>query len=90
MAVQIGPAALHHADFGVDEIGHGSAQKIRRRQKIGVKDGHKFAGGGLESLGECAGFVAGAIGRDVDNELVKPSACYAPRPRAPTCRVSVP
>ncbi len=61
MAIQVRPAPLHHADFGIDEIGNHAAQKIRRGQKICVEDGHEFAGRGLQTLGERAGLVSGAV-----------------------------
>ena len=56
IAIQIAPARLHHAHLGVNEVGNGLDQKIRRRNKIGVEDGNKFAGCGLEALRQRAGF----------------------------------
>ena len=39
MAVNVCPARLHHADFRVGEVMDAVQQEIRRRNKIGVKDG---------------------------------------------------
>ena len=72
MAVEVGPARLHHGQLGVGEIGHRAAQKIGAGQEIGVEDGDEFAGGGLQAFGQRAGLVALAIGAmqvvDIDAE----------------------
>ncbi len=46
--VEVTPPRLHHADFGVGEMMHGSHQEIGRRNEIRVEDGHQFTGGGFE------------------------------------------
>jgi hypothetical protein len=45
VAVEIGPARLHHADFvaifRIQEIGNGATEKIGFRKKIGIEDGRQ-------------------------------------------------
>ena len=98
MAVQVGPAPLDHADFGIGEIGQRAAQKIGRGQEIGVEDGDEFAGRGFQSLGQRAGLVAGAVGamQIVDRQARAPGSARRRRARlaasrrwnrrAPECR----
>src|SRR5207249_11751498 len=66
VAVEIGPARLHHADVaatvGVHEIGNRAAKKIGLGKKVGVEDGDKFAPGGLQPVREAAGSVTFASG----------------------------
>ena len=50
VAIQVGPARLHHGDFRIGEIRQRAAQKIRRRKEIGVEDGDEFARRGLQAL----------------------------------------
>jgi hypothetical protein len=50
VAVDVGPARLHHADLGIGEVMDALHQKIGRRNKIGVKDGDEFAFGGFQAF----------------------------------------
>ena len=47
VAVEIGPARLHHADFvaavGIHEIRNGAAKEIGLGDEVGVEDGDEFA-----------------------------------------------
>ena len=61
VAIEVGPARLHHADFRGGEIRQRAPQKIRGRNKIGVEDGDEFAGRGLQSFLQRAGLVTFAI-----------------------------
>src|SRR4029077_17756308 len=65
VAVEIGPASLHHTDFaaavGIHEIGNGAAKRIGLGEKVGVKDGDEFALGGFQAIFERAGFVTFTI-----------------------------
>ena len=61
MTVQIAPARLHHADFGIGEVIDGAAQKIDGRNKIGIEDRNDFAGSRLQAILQSARFIAVAI-----------------------------
>ena len=65
VAVEIGPARLHHADLTaalrIHEVGNGAEQKIRFGEKVGVEDGDEFALGGFQPVFQSAGFVAFAV-----------------------------
>ena len=63
VSVEVTPAALHDADARIgQQMRQRPAQKIGRRQEVGVKDGEIFALTMAHSLGQGAGFEAPAIG----------------------------
>ena len=61
VAIDVGPAGLHHADFGIGEVVDALQQKIGRRNEIGVEDGDEFSLGGFQAFREGAGFEALAV-----------------------------
>ena len=61
VAVNVRPAGLHHADFGVGEMVDALKQEIGRWNKVGVEDGDELALGRLEAGLERSGFEAVAI-----------------------------
>ena len=58
LAIEISPARLHDAYFGIGEKMHRALQEIGGRNEIRVEDGNQFAGGGLQPFLQGAGFVA--------------------------------
>ena len=48
VAVQVTPARLHHAHFGIGEVGHGLPEEFRVGHKIGVENRHQLAASHLE------------------------------------------
>ena len=62
IAVDVGPAGLHHADLRIGEVMDRAQQKIFRRREVGVEDGDELALGRLQALGQRARLVAFAIG----------------------------
>ncbi len=55
------PACLDHADFGVCEVADDRTENGGWRDEVGIEDGDKFAGCGIEALFESARFVADAV-----------------------------
>ncbi len=71
------PSTLDKADllgFLAQEIGDSLAQEFGRRQKIGIKDGHKRVLNSRQGMVKCACLIAGPIGAvdglDVDTQLL--------------------
>src|SRR5271169_3669147 len=66
IAVEIGPASLHHADVDaavrVEKVGNCAAQEIGGRQKVCIEDGDVLTFCGLQSVLERARLVALTIG----------------------------
>ena len=61
MAVDVGPAGLHHADLGIGKVMDGAHQKIIGRSEVGVENRNEFALRRLQALGKRARFVAFTI-----------------------------
>ena len=61
IAIDVAPARLHHRELLLDEIGHRAAQKICRRNKIGVENCDEFSGGRFQPFLQRAGFEAFAV-----------------------------
>src|SRR5258706_7644518 len=61
VAVEVGPASLHHPNLWVGKVMDGAQQKIFRRSKVGVENRNKLAPRRLQSFGERARLVAFAI-----------------------------
>ena len=62
VAIEIAPARLHHADFGIGEVIHGSHQEVGGRAEIGIEDRDQVSGGGFQTLLQSAGFETVAVG----------------------------
>ena len=62
VAVDVLPAALHHRDLGVEEVVHGLFKDVRVGHEVGVEDHDQLARGGVQTVVECAGLEARAIG----------------------------
>ncbi len=62
VAVEVGPAGLHHADLGLGEVMDDLHEPVGRRHKVGVEDGDELAFGDLEAGIERAGFEAVTVG----------------------------
>ena len=62
VAIDVGPASLHHADFGIGQMVDGPHQKIFRRNKVGVEDGNEFALRRFHAFRQRTRFEAFAIG----------------------------
>ena len=58
VAVDVRPARLHHAHFGIGEVMDALQQKIGGRNKISVKDGDEFSRRCSQSFRQSARFVA--------------------------------
>ena len=50
IAVDVGPARLHHADLGIGEVVDHSHQPVGRGSEVGVEDGDELALGALQAL----------------------------------------
>src|SRR5215470_4143549 len=61
IAVDVGPARLHHADLGIGEVVYAPQQEIGGRDEIGVEDGDEFSFGTLKPGGERSGLETFAI-----------------------------
>ena len=65
VAVEIRPPRLHHPDFfavaGIQEIRNRAPQKIRLGNKVGIKNRHEFTLRRLQTVFQCARFVAFAV-----------------------------
>src|SRR5581483_4435067 len=55
------PTSLNHAHVGIHEEMDCALEEVGGRNEIGVEDGDEFACGGLQSLLQCARFVAVTI-----------------------------
>ena len=62
VAIDVGPAGLHHADFRIGQMVDSAHQKIFRRNKVGVEYGNELALRGLHALGQRTRLEAFAIG----------------------------
>ena len=72
VAVEVRPAGLHHADFGLGEVVDDLHEPVGRRNEVGVEDGDEFAFGHFEAGVEGAGFVAVAVGAvNVDDGMAE-------------------
>ncbi len=70
VAVDVGPAGLHHADLWISEMVNALQEEVGRRNKVGVEDGDELALRGLQASFEGSGFVAFAIGAvEVDHRI---------------------
>ncbi len=76
LAVDVVPAGLDAADVGVGEEVYGFAKHVGVGDEVGIEDGDEFTGGGGHAGGECAGFIALAVGA-VDVEDVVAQAAHA-------------
>src|SRR5262249_49071854 len=72
VAIQVGPAGLHHADLRIAEISCNGFQKIRTRDEVGVEDRDELALRALEAVLRRAGLVADAV-RTADVDRVEPT-----------------
>src|ERR1035438_3866182 len=61
VAIDVRPARLHHADFGMGKVMNALQQKVGWRDKVGVEDGNEFSLRRFQSFGERARFEALAI-----------------------------
>ena len=61
VAVDVGPAGLHHADLGIGEVMNSAQQEIFRGSEVGVEDGDELTLRRLQSFGQRARLVAFAI-----------------------------
>ena len=79
VAVEVGPAGLDHADFGLGEVVDDLHDPLAGRDEVGVEDGDELAFGDFEAFVEGSGFVAVAVGAvEVNDGLGAMSA----KPRA--------
>ena len=62
VAVEVGPAGLHHADLRLGEVVDDLHEPVGRRDKIGVEDGDELAFGDFEAGVEGSGLEAMTIG----------------------------
>src|SRR5262249_48202108 len=62
VAVEIGPASLHHADRRILEVRNRAAEEIGFGEKVSVEDTNEFAPRGLKAILQCTGLEAGTIG----------------------------
>ena len=62
VAVEVGPAGLHHADFRLGEVVDDLHQPVARRDEVGVEDGDELAAGGFKAFVEGSGLEPVAIG----------------------------
>ena len=63
VAVDVRPARLHHADFGIGEVMNALQQEVFRRREVSVENGDEFAFRRFHAFLQGAGFEAFAIGR---------------------------
>ena len=72
VAVEVGPAGLDHADFGLGEVMDDAHEPVGRGHEVGVEDGDELAVGDFEAGVERAGFEAVAVGAvDVDDGMAQ-------------------
>ena len=62
IAIDVGPAGLHHPNLGVGEVVNGALQKIFRRDEVGVEDRNKFALGSFQTLRQRARLESFTVG----------------------------
>ncbi len=74
VAVEVGPAGLHHADLGLGKVMDDLHDPVRRGHEVGIEDGDEFAGGGFHDFLEGAGLKACAIGTVQINDGVAEGA----------------
>ena len=77
LAVEVTPAALHHADVRILEVGDQAAEEVRLGQEVGVEHRDQLALGHLQPRVERAGLVAGAL-RAVQVRDVQPARAQPP------------
>ena len=58
VAVNVGPARLHHSNFGIDEVMDGAQKKIFRRYEVGIENSDELAFGCFQSFGQRPSFEA--------------------------------
>ena len=72
VAVEVGPAGLHHADLGLGEVMDDLHEPVGRRNEVGVEDGDELAFGDFEAGVERSGLEAVTIGAmDVDDVVAE-------------------
>src|ERR1019366_4238591 len=72
VAIEVGPAGLHHADLRLGKMVDDFHEPVDRRHEIGVEDGHELAFGDLEAGIQGASFVAVAVSAvDVDDRTAQ-------------------
>jgi len=74
VAVEVGPAGLHHADGGLGEVVNGTQEPVGAGDEVGVEDGDEFAGGGFQAFLQGAGFVPSTVGAVQVDDVVAESA----------------
>ena len=72
VAVEVGPARLHHADLRLGKVVDHLHQPVRRRHKVGVEDGDELALGHLQARVQRPGLVSMAVGAvNVDDGMAQ-------------------
>ncbi len=74
VAIEVGPASLHHADFGLGKVMNDLHQPVGRGHKISVENGDELALGNFEPGIEGAGLISVTIcAMDVDDGMAERS-----------------